>query len=212
MSQDIEELKEQLAKLEKERGAVASETKALEKEETALKSEIEKVQRSLDRATHLRLASKRLMTLDEKIRKTSFDKCIPAVGDYPEKKSWVATVGVGLLAIAVAAVMLADGKMSARIQKYCTPSIRPLSVKNPELNFDPSHPPLLRDDAKKNESKRVQWGAAALHVCARGTSEVSFLRRDDCDGCLCPTGSVWVHYKVASPLLRHTSGLWFVGG
>jgi len=47
-------------------------------------------------------------------------------------------------------------------------------------------------------ARAQEWelmGEASLKVCARGTSEQSFLRRDDCDGCLCPAGSVWVHYK-----------------
>ena len=48
-----------------------------------------------------------------------------------------------------------------------------------------------------NESELVTWGEAALHVCSRGTSDQSFLRRDDCDGCLCPLGSLWMHYKDA---------------
>jgi hypothetical protein len=62
--------------------------------------------------------------------------------------------------------------------------------------FDPRRPPLARDGfAGVNHTEPVVWGAAALHVCSRGTSEQSFLRRDDCDGCLCPMGSVWVHYK-----------------
>ena len=32
-------------------------------------------------------------------------------------------------------------------------------------------------------------------MCAVGTSEQSFYRRDDCDGCLCAAGSVWIHVK-----------------
>ena len=62
--------------------------------------------------------------------------------------------------------------------------------------FDPKRPPLMKDGHKiVNESELATWGEAALHVCSTGTSEQSFLRRDDCDGCFCPSGSLWMHYK-----------------
>lgn len=65
--------------------------------------------------------------------------------------------------------------------------------------FDPDLPPLMSQGLKRrflvNESKLVTWGEAALHVCSKGTSAQSFLRRDDCDGCLCPLGSLWMQYK-----------------
>ncbi|KAJ1493447.1 hypothetical protein T484DRAFT_2763940 [Baffinella frigidus] len=62
--------------------------------------------------------------------------------------------------------------------------------------FTVRNPPRMKDGY--HQASTTEWaleGEASLKVCARGTSEVSFLRRDDCDGCLCPAGSVWVHYK-----------------
>uniref|UniRef100_A0A7S0VM77 Uncharacterized protein n=1 Tax=Hemiselmis tepida TaxID=464990 RepID=A0A7S0VM77_9CRYP len=63
--------------------------------------------------------------------------------------------------------------------------------------FNARKPPLLRQGHLMvvNTTERVEVGQASLRVCARGTSEQSFLRRDDCDGCLCAPGSVWLHYK-----------------
>ncbi len=45
------------------------------------------------------------------------------------------------------------------------------------------------------ETELVLVGEASLRVCSYGTSEQWFLRRDDCDGCLCAAASVWIHYK-----------------
>lgn len=62
--------------------------------------------------------------------------------------------------------------------------------------FSSKRPPLMKHGhALVNMTEPHVVGLASLKACSRGTSEQSFLRRDDCDGCLCPAGSVWIHYK-----------------
>jgi len=62
--------------------------------------------------------------------------------------------------------------------------------------FNPRKPPLVRTGSGSvNVTEMTEVGQASLRVCAIGTSDQSFLRRDDCDGCLCAPGSVWIHYK-----------------
>ena len=191
-TQEVDELKEKIVNLGDQRKTLLDQRKMLENEESSLRAEIADVQKSLNRAMKLRTACQRLTSLDKKLVKDTSGK--GSAGKF-EKISWFGVLGVGLLAILAGVALLADRNVQRQIQKYCTPSMRSQSRKNPELDFHPLRPPLLKDGVRKNESKTVLWGAAALHVCSRGTSEVSFLRRDDCDGCLCPTGSVWVHYK-----------------
>ncbi len=104
----------------------------------------------------------------------------------------VATV-VGVFAL-VAAVSSAPD-----LESICRPpSVSGVPLHVSSQPFDPDLPPLMKRGYKflfVNESELVTWGEAALHVCSRGTSAQSFLRRDDCDGCLCPLGSLWMHYK-----------------
>jgi hypothetical protein len=62
--------------------------------------------------------------------------------------------------------------------------------------FSAKRPPLMKNGHHLvNATEPEVVGQASLKACSRGTSEQSFFRRDDCDGCLCPAGSVWIHYK-----------------
>ena len=108
--------------------------------------------------------------------------------------------------LAVAAVvgvfaLVAAVSSAPDLESICRPpSVSGVPLHVSSQPFDPDLPPLMKRGYKflfVNESELVTWGEAALHVCSRGTSDQSFLRRDDCDGCLCPLGSLWMHYKDA---------------
>jgi len=95
------------------------------------------------------------------------------------------------------ASLLAYTYMQGDLEKICRPPpITGMRANVCTQPFEPNHPPLMREGQTLfNQSQLVMWGEAALNVCSKGTSEQSFLRRDDCDGCLCPSGSLWMHYK-----------------
>lgn len=113
-----------------------------------------------------------------------------------ETLAHVAVLCVAMIAC-VFASLVAYTYIQGDAEKICRPPARtgaPLHVCSQP--FDPHTPPRMRDGHKiVNQSELVIWGEAALHVCSKGTTDQSFLRRDDCDGCLCPSGSLWMHYK-----------------
>jgi hypothetical protein len=100
------------------------------------------------------------------------------------------------MAAAIFASMLTYTYIQGEPEKICRPSNQPVQLHVGTQPFDPHFPPLLSQGQKiVNQSQMVTWGEASLHVCSRGTAEQSFLRRDDCDGCMCPLGSLWMPYK-----------------
>ena len=61
-----------------------------------------------------------------------------------------------------------------------------------------------RNKSKETSTDTMMWCTMspyhssmypALKVCAIGTAQQSFFRRDDCDGCMCAAGSVWINYR-----------------
>eukprot|EP00960_Hanusia_phi_P028260 747289-Hanusia_phi.AAC.2 len=67
------------------------------------------------------------------------------------------------------------------IKTACALSPKVSSLQTYEFNL--YKPPLMKDGfGNITEMGEILIGEASLKVCARGTSEQSFLRRDDCDG------------------------------
>eukprot|EP00960_Hanusia_phi_P050937 760508-Hanusia_phi.AAC.3 len=167
---------------------------ALEKKLNSLRMEIDSVKGKLERATHLRNTCRRIQGVECRLvsdanRKKS--KCTQK-RKYSLLLSITATLSmlVGCVVAFVAIVLLNDP------EAICRPEHQSPRSCLKSKYFDEMHPPLGREGyVKANESSSVVYGEASLHVCSRGTAEQSFLRRDDCDGCLCPLGSLWMHFK-----------------
>jgi hypothetical protein len=205
-AEELEELEERntglqqdLERVKRSEQEAARTRESLERQRAVLREEVAAATIRLERATQIRNTCKRLSSLECKLH--PFGGQQGASSSSPQVPCTPGCWGSTLMVVAVAGLFAWAAAVSSApdLESICRPpSVAGVPLHVSSQPFDPDLPPLMKRCYKflfVNESELVTWGEAALHVCSRGTSDQSFLRRDDCDGCLCPLGSLWMHYK-----------------
>ncbi|EKX54390.1 hypothetical protein GUITHDRAFT_99872 [Guillardia theta CCMP2712] len=178
---------------ESEERALEEKNQALEKKVNVLRMEIDSVKGKLERAAHLRNTCRRIQGVECRLvseaERRQKSKC-NGKGKVLLSLTALISMFAGCVVAFVGIIILNDP------EAICRPEYQSPKICLRGKYFDEMHPPLGKEGyVKANESSSIVFGEASLHVCSRGTSEQSFLRRDDCDGCLCPLGSLWMHFK-----------------
>ena len=192
-----------------------SECEVLDAQADKLRQELSAASLRAERAAQIRNTCRRLSSLEGRLKPIADERdgghkqaAVPALRRHVS--IWQTLLHVVAIltacAVAVMAALLAYTYVQGDSEKICRPPKQTGQLHVSTQPFDPDLPPLMlgrsgygfgKTRKVVNQSQTVTWGEAAMHVCSRGTTEQSFLRRDDCDGCLCPLGSLWMHYKDA---------------